>query len=71
MSIKNKYFKGGDLVDYVNIVSIFYLIGVILLILSFIFITINRQIFAIIFIVGFGIIILGTIFSPFVKLKRF
>ncbi len=71
MSIKNKYFKGGDWVDHVNVVSIFYLIGVILIILSLIFITINRQIFAIILLSGFGIIILGTIFSPFVKLKRF
>ncbi len=71
MNIKNKYFRGGDWVDHVNVVSIFYLIGVILIILSLIFITINRQIFAIILLSGFGIIILGTIFSPFVKLKRF
>lgn len=56
--------KGGDFLDDFNMVSGLYMIGMVVLLVSVVFIFFNMRMSAILLLIGLSIVLLGGLLSP-------
>ena len=56
--------KGGDLIDHLNVTSILYIIGMIVLLISVVYIFLNTRMSAILLLIGLSCVLMGGLLSP-------